>query len=162
MVGMTSIYIDADACPVKEQIYRTAARYGLDVFVVANSWMRVPDQPGVTFVQVDGGADVADDWIAESAGTDDIVATADLPLAGRALERGATAIDFRGKEFTPAAIGDLLASRAIAQQLRMLDVHTGGPRPLTPRDRGLFAGKLDEVVNRIRRQQRLREELPPR
>ena len=145
------IYVDADACPVKEQIYRVALRYSLDVVVVANSFMRVPDQRGVSFVQVEGGPDIADDWIAEAADAGDIVTTADLPLAGRAIERGAIAIDFRGKEFTPDAIGGLLASREIAQQLRMAGAYTGGPPPLSQRERGLFAGKLDQVVNRLQR-----------
>jgi uncharacterized protein YaiI (UPF0178 family) len=143
---------------VKEQIYRVAARYGLDVVVVANSYMRVPQQPGVSFIEVPGGPDIADDFIAEAAEAGDIVTTADLPLAGRALERGAIAIDFRGKEFTPEAIGGLLASREIAQLLRLGGNYSGGPPPLSQRDRGLFAGKLDEVVNRMLRSQQAQQQ----
>lgn len=142
------ILVDADACPVKEQVYRVAARYNLPVLIVANAPLRVPDQPGVEFVHIPGGLDAVDDWIAEQATADDIVTTADLPLAGRVLEKGAACLDFRGREFTDDSVGGLLASRDVAQYLRGYGAHTGGPPPLSPRDRGLFAGKLDEVVNR--------------
>ena len=142
------ILVDADACPVKEQIYRVAARYKLPVLVVANAFMRVPDQPGVEFVHIPGGLDAVDDWIAEQATASDIVTTADLPLAGRAVAKGAVCIDFRGKEFTDDALGGLLATREIAQYLRGYGEYGGGPPPFSPRDRGRFAGKLDEVVNR--------------
>ncbi|MFN8523457.1 MAG: YaiI/YqxD family protein [Chloroflexota bacterium] len=146
-----TIYVDADACPVKEQIYRVAARYGLPVLVVANSRLRVPEQAGVSFVHVPGGFEAVDDWIAGEAGAGDIVTTADILLAGRVVDRGAACIDFRGKEFTADALGGLLASREVAQFLRGNGSYTGGPPPLGPRDRGLFAGKLDEVVNRLLR-----------
>lgn len=144
-----AIYVDADACPVKEQIYRVAARYDIDVTVVSNTYMRVPE--GIRFVQVAGGLDVADDWIADAAGPGDIVTTADIPLAHRSIEAGATVIDFRGREFTSDAIGGLMASRELGQLIRASGGNTGGPKPLSQRDRGLFAGKLDEVVNRLRR-----------
>jgi len=142
------ILVDADACPVKEQIYRVAARYKLPVLVIANAPMRVPDQPGVSFVHVPGGLDAVDDWIAEAAASDDIVTTADIPLAGRLVDRGAICIDFRGKEYTVDSLGGLLASREIAQYLRGYGAYGGGPPPLNARDRGRFAGKLDEVINR--------------
>jgi uncharacterized protein len=148
------ILIDADACPVKEQIYRVAARYGLPVLVVANSPLRVPDQGDVTFVHVPGGLDAVDDWIANEAAADDIVTTADLPLAGRVVDKGAVCIDFRGQEYTADSLGGLLASREIAQYLRGYGAYGGGPPPLQPRDRGRFAGKLDEVVNRRLREAR--------
>ena len=148
------ILIDADACPVKEQIYKVAARYSLPVIVVANAVMRVPDQEGVSFVHVEGGLDIADDWIANEAAPGDIVTTADLPLAGRAIDKGAICIDFRGREFTPDSVGGLLASRDIATYMRGFGAYTGGPPPLNPRDRGKFAGKLDEVVNRQLRERR--------
>jgi uncharacterized protein YaiI (UPF0178 family) len=151
------ILVDADACPVKEQIYRVAARYGLPVLVVANAPLRVPEQPGVESVHVPGGLDAVDDWIAAEAREGDIVTTADLPLAGRVMERGAVCIDFRGKEFTDDAMGGLLASREVAQYLRGYGAYSGGPAPLSPRDRGRFAGKLDEVVNRELRAARRRE-----
>ena len=143
------IYVDADACPVKDQVYRVAARYDVPVIVVANSFLRVPD--GVRFVQVEGGPDIADDWIAEAAGPGDIVTTADIPLANRSIEAGALAIDFRGREFTPDAIGGMMASRELGQLVRQSGGFTGGPKPLSQRERGLFAGKLDEAVNRLRR-----------
>ena len=142
------ILVDADACPVKEQIYRVAARYNLPVLVVANAPMRVPDQPDVSFVHIPGGLDAVDDWIAEAAEPGDIVTTADIPLAGRVIDRGAVCIDFRGRELTPDSVGGLLASREVASYLRGFGAYTGGPPPLNARDRGKFAGKLDEVVNR--------------
>lgn len=149
-----TIYVDGDACPVKEETYRVAARYAIPVVLVANAPLRVPDGGDVTFVHVPGGPDVADDWIAEAAGPGDVVATADLPLAGRALARGAIVIDFRGVEFTPAAIGDLLAAREIAQVLRATDSYAGGPKPFDQQARGRFSGKLDEVINRALRRAR--------
>jgi uncharacterized protein YaiI (UPF0178 family) len=142
------ILVDADACPVKEQIYRVAARYNLPVIVVANATLRVPDQPGVSFQHIPGGLDAVDDWIAETAEPGDIVTTADIPLAGRVVDRGAVCIDFRGREFTADSLGGLLASREVASYLRGFGAYTGGPPPLNARDRGRFAGKLDEVVNR--------------
>jgi uncharacterized protein len=142
------ILVDADACPVKEQIYRVAARYGLPVLVVANSPLRVPDQAGAEFVHVPGGLDAVDDWIAEAATSADIVTTADILLAGRVVDKGAVCIDFRGKEYTADALGGLLATREVAQYLRGYGAYGGGPPPLNARDRGRFAGKLDEVVNR--------------
>jgi uncharacterized protein YaiI (UPF0178 family) len=142
------ILVDADACPVKEQIYRVAARYSLPVVVVANAQMRVPDQADVSFMHVPGGLDAVDDWIAEAATASDIVTTADILLAGRVVDKGAVCVDFRGKEYTADALGGLLASREIAQYLRGYGAYGGGPPPLNARDRGRFAGKLDEVVNR--------------
>jgi uncharacterized protein YaiI (UPF0178 family) len=147
-----TIYVDGDACPVKEETYRVAARYAIPVVLVANSPLRVPEGGGVTFVHVPGGPDAADDWIAEAAGPGDIVMTADLPLAGRALAHGALALDFRGVEFTPDSIGGLLASREIARWLRSTESYSGGPKPFNQRERGRFSGKLDEVINRLRRQ----------
>lgn len=143
------IYVDADACPVKDQIYRVAKRYDVPVVVVANSFLRVPQD--VALIQVEGGMDVADDWIVEAAAPGDIVATADLPLANRVLASGVTAIDFRGNEFTMDSIGSMMASRELAHLIRQSGGHAGGPKPLSQRERGLFAGKLDEVINRLRR-----------
>lgn len=142
------ILVDADACPVKEQIYRVAARYSLPVLVVANAPLRVPDEGDVTFVHVPGGIEAVDDWIADEAIAEDIVTTADILLAGRVVDKGAVCIDFRGKELTPDSLGGLLASREVAQYLRGYGAYGGGPPPLNARDRGRFAGKLDEVVNR--------------
>jgi uncharacterized protein len=145
------IYVDADACPVKEQIYRVGERYGLPVIVVANQRMRVPETGGVTFVHVPGSFEVVDDWIAEHAGAGDIVTTADIHLAGRVVDRGAACLDFRGKEFTADALGGLLASREVAQYLRGMGEYSGGPPPFSARDRGRFASALDSLVHRLRR-----------
>lgn len=146
------IYVDADACPVKDQIYRAAARYRLPVTVVANGFMRVP--PEVTLVRVGGDPGAADDWIAERAGVGDAVITADIPLAARALDAGALCIDFRGGEFTTSAIGDALAARDLHRYLRDLGELTGGPAAFSPRDRSRFASKLDAVLNRLARANR--------
>ena len=143
------IYVDADACPVKEQIYRAAARYRLPVTVVAASGMRVPD--GVTLVRAGGDPGAADDWIAARAGPGDLVLTADIPLAARALDAGARCLDFRGGEFTLAAIGDALAGRELNRHLRALGELTGGPAAFSPRDRARFASKIDAVLNRLAR-----------
>jgi uncharacterized protein YaiI (UPF0178 family) len=115
---MTTLYIDADACPVKDEVYRVAERYGVRVFVVSNSWMRVPKETGITFILVDGGPDAADNWIAERAGAGDVVVTADTPLADRAIKAGAQALHPAGRAFTADSIGGALASRAIGEHLR--------------------------------------------
>src|SRR5262249_61438320 len=133
------IYIDADACPVKEQIWRVGARYGVPVRVVANSPLRVPTTGNVTLVHVPGGFEAVDDWIAEQVEPGDIVTTADILLAGRVVDRGAACLDFRGKEFTADALGGLLATREAAQYLRGAGLYGGGPPPLTPRHRRRFA-----------------------
>ncbi len=146
-----TIYVDADACPVKEEIYRVAARHAVPVIVVANTPLRVPPRDDIEAVHVQGGFEAVDDWIAERAGPGDVVATADIPLAARVIDRGALCIDFRGKEFTADALGGLLATREVAQYLRGAGLYGGGPPPITPRDRGRFASALDTLVNRLRR-----------
>ena len=143
------IYVDADACPVKEQIYRAAGRYRLPVTVVANGYMRVP--PEVTLARVGGDPEAADDWIAERAGAGDLVITADIPLAARALAAGATCLDFRGGEFSERSIGDALAARDLHRYLRDMGELTGGPAAFSPRDRSRFASKLDAVLTRLTR-----------
>ena len=150
-----TIYVDADACPVKEEVYRVAARHAVPVLVVANTPLRVPPRDDIEVVHVVGGFEAADDWIAERAGSGDVVATADIPLAARVIDRGAVCIDFRGGEFTADAIGSLLAGREVARFLRDSGTYGGGPPPFSPRDRGRFAGKLDEVLHRLRRAGRL-------
>ena len=146
-----SIYVDADACPVKEEIYRVARRYGTKVFVIANSPMRVPQEENFEFVGVSGGFDVADDWIAERARTGDIVITADIPLAGRCLQQGARVLGPTGLEFTEDAIGDALATRALLDMLRQCGDFRGGPSPFARSDRSRFLSKLDELVHAARR-----------
>jgi hypothetical protein len=147
---MTVLYIDADACPVKDEAYRVAARYGLAVFVVCNSWIRTPLGPGVQLVVVEAGPDAADDWIAERAGPGDIVVTADIPLAQRALAAGAQAIHPAGRPFTADNIGGALASRAIGEHLRSMGEATGGPRPFAAADRSRFLQALDAAVVKAR------------
>jgi len=148
---MTTLYIDADACPVKDEVYRVAARLGLPVVVVANSWIRTPDRAQISMVVVDEGPDAADDWIAERAGPADVVITADIPLAGRALSKGAQALHPAGRVFTADNIGAALASRAIGEHLRSFGEITGGPKPFAPADRSRFLQALDAAVVRAMR-----------
>jgi uncharacterized protein len=148
---MTSIYIDADACPVKNEIYRVAERYSLKVYVVSNSYLGVPRDPRVELVVVSDGFDAADNWIAERAGQDDIVVTADIPLADRSLKKGAVVIGSNGVPFTTASIGMAMASRELMSNLRAMGEVTGGPKPMAQRDRSRFLSALDEAVQRLRR-----------
>lgn len=145
------IYIDADACPVKQEVYRVAGRYRLGVTLVAGSRMRLPDDPRVVLKIVDKGLDAADDWIAEHVGTDDIVVTADIPLAARCLAKGAYALGCTGRAFTAENIGTVLATRDLLSELRQLGETTGGPPPFAKRDRSRFLQSLDKAVNEIRR-----------
>jgi len=145
------IYVDADACPVKDEVYRVAGRYALKVYVVANSYMAVPTGPLVERVVVDGGFDAADDWIAARAGPDAIVITADVPLASRCVKAGAAVIAPTGRAFTADSIGMALATRNLLQDLRAGGEVTGGPRPFSKRDRSAFLSALDETVVRLRR-----------
>ena len=148
---MTAFYIDADACPVKDEVYRVAGRYRLPVFVVCNSWIRTPADPRIKLVVVDEGPDVADDWIAARVGPGDIVITADIPLAQRTLEAGAQAVHPTGRQFTADNIGGALASRAIGEHLRSMGEITSGPRPFAPADRSRFLQVLDTVVVKAQR-----------
>lgn len=148
---MLHIYVDADACPVKQEVYRVARRYNLEVTLVANSWMRVPDERRVSLEVVEEGFDAADDWIVEHVEPDDIVITADVPLASRCLKEGARVIGTAGKPFTEANIGQAVAIRDLLADLRGAGEVTGGPRPLTKRDRSLFLQQLDEAVQSIQR-----------
>ena len=147
----TRLFVDADACPVKDEAYRVAARYGLMTYVVANAPIRVPQSPLTRFVMVEQGPDAADDWIALRAGPQDIVLTADIPLAGRCLKAGASVIGFTGKPFTEASIGMALAQRGLMEHLRETGAVTGGPKSFAPADRSRFLQALDEAVVRIRR-----------
>ena len=153
---MLHIFVDADACPVKDEVYRVAARYDLDVTLVAGSWMRTPDDPKVDLQVVGGGIDVADDWIVEHAGSGDIVVTADIPLAARCLALGATVIGYAGPPFTADNIGTALATRGLLSELRDLGEITGGPPPFTKRDRSSFLQRLDESIHAIRRREAAR------
>jgi len=149
------IYVDADACPVKQEVYRVAGRYQLDVTLVANSRMRIPDERWIALEVVGGGFDEADDWIVEHVQPHDIVITADVLLASRCLKKDARVIGSTGKPFTDDNIGAAVATRDLMSDLRGAGEITGGPAPLTKRDRSRFLQKLDEVIQSIRRQQRI-------
>ena len=145
------IFIDADACPVKDEVYRVAQRHGLKVHVIANMFMQIPTHPLIERVLVEAGPDLADDWIAERAGAGDIVVTADIPLADRALKAGAQAIHPTGRVFTADSIGSALASRSIGEHLRSMGEITGGPKPFVAADRSRFLQALDAAVVKARR-----------
>jgi hypothetical protein len=151
---LRDIYLDADACPVKEEAFRVAQRYGLRVLVVGNSWLRLPDSPRIERVVVGEGLDRADDWIAERAGAGDIVVTADVPLAARCVRAGARALAPDGRLFSEASIGTQLAVRDLMTGLREAGQVTGGPRPFTRKDRSRFLQALDGLVVAVRRQGR--------
>ncbi len=150
---MLHIFVDADACPVKKEVYRVASRYSLKVTLVANSWMRVPREPGLVLEVVNDDLDAADDWIVEQVQSDDIVVTADIPLASRCLKEGAQVIGSTGKIFTENNIGQAVATRNLMTELRNAGQVTGGPAPLNNRDRSRFLHQLDEIIQTIRRQQ---------
>jgi uncharacterized protein YaiI (UPF0178 family) len=145
------IFIDADACPVKDETYKVAGRYGLKVFVVSNSFIQIPASPLIERRIVDAGPDVADDWIAGEAQPGDIVVTNDIPLADRVLKAGAAAIAPNGRAFTVDSIGSALAQRSIMEHIRSTGEITGGPKPFAGADRSRFLQALDEAVNRERR-----------
>lgn len=145
------IFIDADACPVKEEAYRVAERCGLRVFVVSNGWINTRRATWIEQVVVDAGPDVADDWIAERAGPGDIVITADIPLADRCLKAGAQALKANGQPFTLDSIGSALAGRMVGEHLRSMGLATSGPPPFGPRDRSNFLQALDRAVTLARR-----------
>ena len=147
-----TIYIDADACPVKDETYRVAARHGLTVHVVANSVLNLPREPWIVRVVVGSELDAADDWIAARASPGSIVLTADVPLAARCVKAGATVLAFTGKPFSEASIGMALATRDLMQSLREAGTVTGGPKPFSRNDRSAFLSALDQAVNRILRQ----------
>ncbi|MBT3253701.1 MAG: YaiI/YqxD family protein [Candidatus Marinimicrobia bacterium] len=148
---MLHIYIDADACPVKKEVYRVADRYQLEVTLVSNSRMRVPQSSRIKLEVVGDGFDEADDWIVEHVQEGDVVITADIPLAGRCITAGAEVLSNSGKRFTDDNIGQTLATRDLLAELRGAGEITGGPPPLTQRDRSEFLQKLDVVIQSIRR-----------
>lgn len=147
----TRLFIDADACPVKEEVYRVAERYGLKVFVVSNSWINTRRDAFIEQVVVDAGPDVADDWIAERAGPGDIVVTSDIPLADRCLKAGAQTLKSNGQPFSLDSIGSALAGRMVGEHLRSIGVATSGPPPFGPADRSRFLQALDAAVVRARK-----------
>jgi uncharacterized protein YaiI (UPF0178 family) len=146
------IFIDADACPVKDEAYRVAERYGLKVFVVANSFINTPRTPMIERVIVPAGPDVADDWIAERARAGAIVITSDIPLAARCVKARADVLGPTGRAFNESSIGMALATRNLMDELRSAGETTRGPPPFAPRDRSNFLSALDTVVNRLKRE----------
>ena len=146
------IYVDADACPVKDEIYRVAARHGLPVSVVANGFIRVPQDPLIERIAAGTAPDAADDWIAARAGASDIVITADVPLASRCVKAGAQVLAPTGKPFTEESIGMTVAVRDLMHDLRSAGEVTGGPAPFAPRDRSAFLSALDQAIRRLQRQ----------
>lgn len=148
---MLDIYVDADACPVKQEIYRVSKRYGLKVILVSNSWMRAPESSWLELIVVEKGLDVADDWIAQHAGTDDIVITGDIPLASRCLKNGAMVLGNTGLPFDEDNIGDVLSLRDLLHDLRDQGMITGGPKPFAKKDRSRFLQALDEMIVKIQR-----------
>jgi uncharacterized protein YaiI (UPF0178 family) len=147
---MLTIYIDSDACPVKEEVYRVASRYKMCVKVVAKYEQRVPPNERTELI-VKSNFGAVDDWIAEQTGPGDIVITADIPLAARCLAKEAVVLDPRGYRFSDNDIGAALATRQLLEELRQSGVKASGPAALTPKDRSRFLSKLDEAVNAVRR-----------
>jgi uncharacterized protein YaiI (UPF0178 family) len=150
-VSAIRILVDADACPVKDEIYRVAERYGTSVSIVANAPFRIPPLPFIERVIVDAGFDAADDWIAERAGPATIVVTGDILLADRCIKAGATVLGHNGRPFTAASIGQAVAQRALMADLRAMEAVSGGPAPFAKTDRSRFLSALDEAINRLRR-----------
>lgn len=148
--AVTRIFVDGDACPTKSEVYRVALRHDLKVYVVSCGPLHVPARGRVEHIRVARGVDGADDWIAEHAGSGDIVVTADLPLAARCLAVGAQAIAPNGTVFSPESIGDVLATRDLLDNLRQMGVATGGPPPFGPSDRARFLSRLGAAIQAAR------------
>ena len=145
------IFIDGDACPVKDETYKVAMRYGLKTYLVSNAFIQIPKHPLIERVIVEAGPDVADDWIAEQVQTGDVAITNDIPLAERVLARGAAAITPTGRPFNIDSIGSAIATRALMEQLRSTGDITGGPQPFSRADRSKFLQSLDEAISREQR-----------
>jgi uncharacterized protein YaiI (UPF0178 family) len=148
----TTLYVDADACPVKDEAVRVAERHGLAIHFVSNAWMRLPEGPLVHRVVVSDGPDAADDWIASRIGPSDIAVTADIPLAARCLKAGARVIGPTGKPFTQSSIGMALAMRDLSRHLRETGESKGYNASFTRQDRSRFLQALEEAVQAIKRQ----------
>ena len=146
---MIQLYIDADACPVKEEVFRVAKRHGLVVHVVSNSRINLPRDPLFRSVVVSGRFDAADDWIVEQVTAEDIAITSDIPLAARCLQKGARVLDPKGRVFSEDSIGDALANREISAFLRDMGELGGGPKPYTVQDRSRFLGALENQIQAL-------------
>ena len=150
---MSVIYVDADACPVKQEIYRVAKRYRFKVILVANTWMRTPSDSWLELRVVDDHPDAADDWIVENAVADDILVTADIPLAARCVKNSVSVLSPRGRLFTQESIVESLANQELMSHIRDMGTMTGGPPPFDDRDRSHFLQRLDQTIQAIRRNQ---------
>jgi uncharacterized protein len=146
---LTIVYIDADACPVKDEVYKVAQRYGVNVVLVSNQWLRAPLEPWIRIEIVKGEPEAADDWIAEQAGPADVVITQDIPLAGRCVEKGLIALSPRGRVFDEGTVGEALAMRHLMTHLRETGETTGGPPPFAKKDRSAFLQKLDQILGKL-------------
>src|SRR5262245_64998011 len=146
-----TIYVDGDACPVKDEVYRVALRHDVKVFVVSDGALRASAPGRVEFVRVKQGFNAADDWIADRATAGDLVVTGDIPLAKRALDAGARVLAFSGKEFTEDSIGNALATRELMDHLRQMGEVTGGPKPFSRADRSRFLSRLEEILQALKR-----------
>jgi len=149
------IYVDADACPVKDEVFRVAKRHNRPVHVVANGRLNLPRDPLFNLVVVSGRFDAADDWIVEQITNWDIAITSDIPLAARCLAKGARVLDPKGRVFTDDSIGDALASREISAFLRDMGEQGGGPKPYSPKDRSRFLGELENQIQALLKLERM-------
>lgn len=152
---MTKIYIDADGCPVKEEVYRVAERYKLSVIVVANTYLNVPASPLIQMNVVSGSFDAADDWIVESSQAGDIVITGDILLADRCVKKAVRVLGHKGNEFTEDNIGSAVASRELMQNLRHMGEMRGGPAPMDKKARSNFLGTLDQIIQSLKKEGKL-------
>jgi uncharacterized protein YaiI (UPF0178 family) len=159
---MLDIYVDGDACPVKDEVYRVALRHDLKVYVVSDGPLRASAAGRVEFVRVKQGWNAADDWIAERAGLGDIAVTSDIPLADRCLKNGARVVTPNGREFTEDSIGEALARRELMDHLRQMGEVAGGPAPFAPADRSRFLARLEETIQTIRRRHQQKGAPPKR
>jgi uncharacterized protein YaiI (UPF0178 family) len=151
VVVVLEIYIDADGCPVKDETYKVAERYKLKVFVVANKPLNIPFDPRVEMCTVSGGFDAADDWIVEKAGVGDIVVTGDILLGERCVKKGVRALGHKGVEYTEDNIGNAVATRELMSHLRQTGESKGGPAPMSKSDRSAYLGKLDQIIQGVKR-----------
>jgi uncharacterized protein YaiI (UPF0178 family) len=154
---MLRIYVDADACPVKDEVFRVAQRHEIDVVLVSNKWMKTPESKQIRLEVVGGKFDEADDWIVEHVEADEIVVSADIPLAARCLGKNAHVLGPKGRAFTKDNIGESLANREIMSQLRDGGVMTGGPAPFQKKDRSRFLQSLDRMIRSVKSKKAGRE-----
>ena len=148
---MLDLFVDGDACPVKNEVYKVALRHDLKVYVVSDGALRAGAPGRVEFVRVRQGFNAADDWIAERAGDGDVVVTSDIPLADRCIKAGASVVAPNGRALTEDSIGEAMARRELMDQLRQMGQITGGPPPFAPADRSRFLARLEETIQAIRR-----------